>query len=425
MSRTPDFAIEVENLSKRYRLGVYDSNLRQTIADGVGRIARVASGRPSPPRAEPFWALEGVSFTIPQGELLGVIGHNGAGKSTLLKILSRITEPTHGRVRLRGRVGSLLEVGTGFDPELTGRDNVFLNGAVLGMTHAEIQRRFDEIVDFSGVEAFIDTPVKRYSSGMYMRLAFAVAAHLESAILLVDEVLAVGDLEFQEKCLARMGEMTGGGRTVVLVSHNVTAIQSLCRRCLLLEKGVLVADGPTRQVIARYLGEGEVRTLSRAWPAHQAPANDVVSLRGLRLEPAEGQTDAALDITRAFRIVIDYVRLPGSGRPNVALMLRDNAGVLVFDISNSEPPPARPGAYVESCLIPADLLNAGRYTLSVVLYSETGPPCELPDVLTFDLLDSGRDRHGWFGDWNGVLRPRFEWRRVAARAAEPASAARA
>jgi lipopolysaccharide transport system ATP-binding protein len=419
MSRPPNVAIEVENLAKRYRLGAYDANLRETIADGFQGLARVLSGAPSPPSPGEFWALNGVSFTIPRGEIVGVIGANGAGKSTLLKILSRITEPTSGRVRFRGRVASLLEVGAGFDPELSGRDNVFLEGAILGMSHAEIARRFDEIVAFSGVGDFIDTPVKRYSSGMYTRLAFAVAAHLQSNILLVDEVLAVGDFEFQEKCLARMGELAGSGRTVLFVSHNLAAVQSLCRRCILLERGRIVADGPTRQVIAAYLAKGEAGLLSRRWSAAEAPRIDVVALQGVRIEPADGDALDPLDVTRAFRVVIDYERLAGPGAPNITLALRDGAGVLVFHISNHERPPAEPGAYRQTCLIPADLLNAGRYTLSMALYSDTGGDCELPELITFDLLDSARDRRGWYGEWEGVLRPRFQWtteRRPARRA---------
>lgn len=408
MTRDSRFAIEVENLAKRYRLGDYDSNLRQSIAAGLGSAARLLSGAPRPPRSE-FWALKGVSFTIPRGEVVGIIGHNGAGKSTLLKILSRITEPTQGRVRFRGRVGSLLEVGTGFDPELSGRDNVFLNGAILGMSQAEIARKFDEIVDFAGVADFIDTPVKRFSSGMYTRLAFAVAAHLQTNILLVDEVLAVGDLEFQNKCLTRMGELAGDGRTVLLVSHNITAVQSLCRRCLRFDRGLLADDGPTRRVVAGYLENEEGRTDVRTWDEDEAPANEYVRLRGIRIEPLDGDTREALDITRAFRIVLDYVRLPCFGKPNISLRLHDSAGVLVFDISNHEPTPDRPGLYSESCVIPADLLNAGRYTLTIALHTED-VTWQAPNVLAFDLMDSARDRRGWFGDWEGVLRPRLEWR---------------
>jgi lipopolysaccharide transport system ATP-binding protein len=409
MSRADDFAIEVTDLTKRYRMGVYDTNLRETIVDGWRRATRALAGEPPPPRLGDYWALKGVSFTIPRGEIVGVIGHNGAGKSTLLKILSRITEPTAGSVRFRGRVASLLEVGAGFDPELTGRDNVFLEGAILGMTHAEIARRFDEIVEFSGVGAFIDTPVKRYSSGMYMRLAFAVAAHLEANILLVDEVLAVGDFEFQQKCLARIDELAGGGRTVLLVSHNIVAVQSLCKRCLLFDHGRLVADGPTRQVIAAYLAKDADGSRTRQWSAEDAPRNSLVALRGLRVEAVEGERRGPLDITRPFRIVLEHERLAQGGNPIVSLLLHDSAGVLVFDTSNHAAAPAEPGLYRETCVVPGDLLNAGRYTLSVALHSDDEVSCELPNLIGFDLLDSDRDRRGWYGEWKGILRPRFDW----------------
>src|SRR6476659_4807334 len=252
-------AISVENLSKCYRIASQrdahqkTTSLREELARFVTlplrhwkKVNRVQAG-------EEFWALRNVSFEVEQGDVLGIIGRNGAGKSTLLKILSRITKPTTGRARLRGRLGSLLEVGTGFNPELSGRDNVFLNGAILGMPRAEIKRRFDEIVGFAEVERFIDTPVKHYSSGMYLRLAFAVAAHLEPEILLVDEVLAVGDAQFQRKSLGKMGEVAAEGRTVLFVSHNLAIIQALCKRTVLLERGQIVEDGPSREVVASYL----------------------------------------------------------------------------------------------------------------------------------------------------------------------------
>ncbi|HOA24554.1 MAG TPA: ABC transporter ATP-binding protein [Aggregatilineales bacterium] len=252
-----DVAIEVTGLGKRYRIGGpqerykrFTETVMHTLSAPVRRLRRI--GQPPPPE-EMIWALRDVSFEVGQGEVVGIIGRNGAGKSTLLKIISRITEPTEGRVRLRGRVGSLLEVGTGFHPELTGRENIYLNGAILGMTRAEIERKFDEIVDFAEIEKFIDTPVKRYSSGMYVRLAFAVAAHLEPEILLVDEVLAVGDAAFQKKCLGKMGDVAGEGRTVLFVSHNMGAIQSLTRRTLVIDRGRLVADTDTATAVQQYL----------------------------------------------------------------------------------------------------------------------------------------------------------------------------
>jgi lipopolysaccharide transport system ATP-binding protein len=408
-----DYAIEVANLTKRYRLGVFDSNLRRTLAQGAGRLARAMSGR-SLPEDETgyYWALNDVSFNVGHGEIVGVIGKNGAGKSTLLKILARITEPTSGEVRYRGQVGSLLEVGTGFHPELSGRDNIFLNGAILGMGRREIQSRYDEIVEFSGVGDFVDTPVKRYSSGMYMRLAFAVAAHLETNILLIDEVLAVGDAEFQNKCLARMSDLAKGGRTVVFVSHNLTAIQSLCRRSIFLEKGRAVADGPTREVLSAYLrnvGEGDGR--GRTWTAEEAPSNELMALRGVRVVAAEGDPDGPLDVTRPFTFVFDYERFSGKGEPMFKIGLHDASGVLVFCVGHTEPVPNRPGFYRDECPIPADLLNAGQYTLSVELNGSDELYLDIPNVLAFELLDSPRDRRGWFGVWEGVLRPRFDWRR--------------
>lgn len=246
--------IEVEGLSKRYRLGQFNAGSLREEAERLMLRLRGRGHAAAKADATDFWALKDVSFSVQPGEVLGVIGRNGAGKSTLLKILSRVTEPTSGQVRIRGRVASLLEVGTGFHPELTGRENIYLNGAILGMTRAEITAKFDEIVDFSGVETFLDTPVKRYSSGMYVRLAFAVAAHLEPEVLIVDEVLAVGDAEFQKKCLGKMQDISGkGGRTVLFVSHNMAAVQTLCQRVMLLRSGAIEAIGPNEKVTQEYL----------------------------------------------------------------------------------------------------------------------------------------------------------------------------
>ncbi|NOZ70655.1 MAG: ABC transporter ATP-binding protein, partial [Chloroflexi bacterium] len=260
-----DIAIQVENLGKRYRIGVqeerYDTLGAQMLAwlqsplNNYRRLRSLSRFGENGQAEDVIWALKDVSFTVKEGEVLGVIGRNGAGKSTLLKVLSRITPPTTGYVRLSGNVASLLEVGTGFHPELTGRENIYLNGSILGMTKSEIDRKFDEIVAFSGVEKFIDTPVKRYSSGMRVRLAFSVAAHLEPEILLVDEVLAVGDAEFQRKCLGKMQDVAGAGRTVLFVSHNMPAITRLCQRALLFENGRLVMEGPSDVVVASYLAD--------------------------------------------------------------------------------------------------------------------------------------------------------------------------
>ncbi len=306
-----DIAIRVEGLSKQYRIGKLERyrTLRDTLADSVtapfrriGSMLRPSAPNGSEPPSETIWALKDVSFEVPRGAVLGVIGRNGAGKSTLLKVLSRITDPTEGRVQIHGRVGSLLEVGTGFHPELTGRENIFLNGAVLGMKRAEISRKFDEIVAFAEVERFIDTPVKRYSSGMYMRLAFAVAAHLDPEVLVVDEVLAVGDAEFQKKCLGKMGDISKRGRTVLFVSHNLSAVQALCGRALLLDSGSLRRQGPIEQVMGEYTRSLASRGNSRDRPVALGPT---LRLGRMEIEPSPVTSGESLSL--AIQLVPDSV----------------------------------------------------------------------------------------------------------------------
>src|SRR3989441_2975957 len=276
-------AIAAEGLSKRYRIGELQASYG-TLRESLVRVARRMAGGPHRHHHEEIWALRDVSFEVPEGQVLGVIGHNGAGKSTLLKLLTRITTPTEGRAEIRGRVGSLLEVGTGFHGELTGRENVFLNGSVLGMKRKEISSKLDDIVEFAGVERFMDTPVKRYSSGMYVRLAFAVAAHLEPEILLVDEVLAVGDAEFQRRCLGRMEDFGDEGRTVLFVSHNMQTIAQLCDRVILLDGGQVVRDGPSADVVAHYLQSERGTGSEQVWPdLATAPGADYGRLRSARV----------------------------------------------------------------------------------------------------------------------------------------------
>ncbi len=414
MKNERPWAIRVDNLTKRYRLGgAGQSNLRQTIAQSVRRIPQALRGE-SEPRPEDFWALNGVSFEVARGEIVGVLGHNGAGKSTLLKILSQITEPTAGEVRFRGQVGSLLEVGTGFHPELSGRDNIFLNGAILGMSRRHITRRFDEIVEFAEIAPFIDTPVKRYSSGMYTRLAFAVAAHLETDILLVDEVLAVGDVTFQQRCLARMGDLAHDGRTVLFVSHNIAAIQALCPRSILLQRGQVAADGRTNDIVADYLRSRKSETPPhvRRWEFGDGPSGGAARLISAQIIPGDSPHAALIDCTMPFKIAFEY---EWSGAPNEPLRfeikLVNSDNVVVFDIC---PPEAMwrhhaQGTNCISCNIPADLLNSSEYRVSLTLRRNDQEVLQAPDILTFDLHDSGRDRYGWFGTWEGVLRPRFHW----------------
>jgi lipopolysaccharide transport system ATP-binding protein len=285
-------AITATALGKRYRIGEMQQAYG-TLRDSVVGLVRRAGHRS---HREEIWALRDVDFTVDEGEVVGLIGRNGAGKSTLLRVLTRITAPTTGRAEIRGRVGSLLEVGTGFHPELTGRENIYLNGAVLGMKRREIQRKFDDIVEFSGIDQFLDTPVKRYSSGMYVRLAFSVAAHLEPEILLVDEVLAVGDAEFQRRCLGRMEDFGESGRTVIFVSHNMQTIAQLCDRAVLLDKGRVVADGPSADIVARYLQSVHGSASYQRWEPLEAPADDLVRMRFVRVVDTDGRTVDAVDV---------------------------------------------------------------------------------------------------------------------------------
>jgi ABC-type polysaccharide/polyol phosphate transport system ATPase subunit len=356
-------AIEVEELGKRYFLGEDHAgvgSLREAISSGLRRVGR---GRPE--RAE-IWSLRDVSFEVPEGAALGVIGRNGAGKSTLLKVLNRITEPTTGVARMRGRVGSLLEVGTGFHPELTGRENVFLNGAILGMGRRSIEATFDEIVDFAGVERFIDTPVKRYSSGMYLRLAFAVAAHLDADILLVDEVLAVGDAEFQRRCLGRMASVEREGRTVVFISHNLDAIVRLCPTCAWLDKGSLVAIGPSTEVVDRYLTAGVERRDHRTFD--DVPGQAVV-LRSVGVVNPGGESTSVLRRDEPFTIELGVTVHTPVPDLNAAVSVQSLRGVRVLDeaLADDPPPPIdRPGDYTFRLTVPP-LLNAGDYVVGVWL----------------------------------------------------------
>ena len=389
----PDPVITVEGLSKRYVIE-HESrhdNLRDTLhhtARKLWRRFRWGTGF----QKEEFWALRDVSFEVQRGEVVGIIGRNGAGKSTLLKILSRITEPTAGRIELRGRVASLLEVGTGFHPELSGRENVFLNGAILGMSRAEIRRKFDEIVAFAEVEQFLDTPVKHYSSGMYVRLAFAVAAHLEPEILVVDEVLAVGDIEFQRKCLGKMEQVAGGGRTVMFVSHNMPAIQRLCARSVYLRQGSVVADGPTQQTIDRYLGE--MSGGAAAQGVTYARRNEWLDVTSVELLVDGGpRTTVAAGATLTFRARY-RCREPDRFRDGL------ECGFIVFGHGQKLAnfwsnaglghtlPIAREG--VISCTIPAWPFRSMPMTLQVHLNYRLETLVDLPEALRFESLDSDR-----------------------------------
>ncbi len=372
-----DLAIRVEGLSKRYRIGARRRSyqtLRDRLTDAITFPFRRLHSNYQPPSLQPadenaIWALKDVSFDVKHGEVVGVIGRNGAGKSTLLKVLSRITGPTEGRVEVFGRVGSLLEVGTGFHPELTGRDNIYLNGAILGMRKAEIDARFDEIVAFAEVGKFIDTPVKHYSSGMYVRLAFAVAAHLEPEILLVDEVLAVGDIAFQKKCLGKMTQIAQGGRTVVFVSHNMAAILGLCDIAMLIDGGrrQLLADPGS--VVKKYLQEAAGRAEVRWTDEQTMPGDDTIQLHAVRIRNCAGEVVDTIDMEAGFWVEIEYeIRKPVRGL-QLGFRMTAAEGTVVLTSGDTDNHPngtleRHPGQYLSRCAMPGGLLSAQTYFFS-------------------------------------------------------------
>ncbi len=425
-----DTVIRVENLGKKYRIGIAPEKfptLRDAIANTLkSPFQRIRKSLPAGKKenaADVIWALNDISFTVDRGQVLGVIGRNGAGKSTLLKVLSRVTEPTEGEVTIRGRVGSLLEVGTGFHPELTGRENIYLNGAILGMKRIDIERKFDEMVAFSGVEKFIDTPVKRYSSGMYLRLAFSVAAHLEPEILVVDEVLAVGDAEFQRKCLGKMSDVAQEGRTVLFVSHDMSAISRLTEETIVLEKGELVYRAPTQQAIDYYMSSG-FKTGERVWAADEAPHGAEVPPQAapfiplaLRVKNAQGQVVDLIRSTQPLTIEIEYRLDEPIQALRVGLYLRNMRGAYVFtafDTDNPEQYQAMatrpPGHYISRCVIPADILNEGRYALGMNA-SAYRVKRYFQDLraLVFNVDGTGAPGKQWAENRRGVIRPRLAW----------------
>jgi lipopolysaccharide transport system ATP-binding protein len=365
-----------------------------------------------------IWALRNISFEVEKGQVLGIVGRNGAGKSTLLKLLSRITEPTEGSLTIWGRVGSLLEVGTGFHPELTGRENIFLNGAILGMKRSEIIRRFDEIVDFSEVEQFIDTPVKRYSSGMYLRLAFAVAAHLEPEILVVDEVLAVGDAEFQKKCLGKMGDVAQQGRTVLFVSHNMSAILRLTHETIILEKGKMVLRAPSAEAVDRYLSSSHTNVGERVWEADEVPASSApFHPIALRVKNKDGKVVDSLRSIEPFTIEMEYSLDAAVPALRIGFYLNTTRGEAVFtsfdtdDAARYEKQTRRAaGHYFSRCTIPADMLNGGRYSLGVNASSYQIRRFFGDDqALDFNVDGTGAPGMQWIESRPGPIRPRLQW----------------
>ena len=417
-------AVRAVGLSKRYRIGEWEApykTLRESITKLVTAPVRAFRRTAVPAaREETFWALRDVGFEVRPGEVIGIIGRNGAGKSTLLKILARITEPTEGEAEIRGRVSSLLEVGIGFHGELTGRENLYLNGAILGMRRAEIARKFDEIVSFAEVERFIDTPVKHYSSGMYLRLAFAVAAHLEPEILIVDEVLAVGDASFQKKCLAKMEDVGHQGRTVLFVSHNMPAVTRLCQRVVLLDGGHVLRDGPSAQVVSAYLKSGLGTMAAREWEAgtSRRPTGTVAGLLAVRVRANDGSISESIDIRRPVQIEMDY----DVWRPGYVLMphfqFTTEEGVIAFsayDVDREWRGRERPlGRYRSTATIPGNLLAEGTMfvTVGLITMDPVVDQFLVHDAVAFQVVDSldGDSARGDVADhMAGVVRPMLPW----------------
>jgi lipopolysaccharide transport system ATP-binding protein len=411
-------AISVDDVAKQYRLGEYQAAYG-TLRESLTHAGRRLVGREHRTQAKDIWALKGVSFDVREGEVLGIIGRNGAGKSTLLKILTRITTPTRGRIEIRGRVGSLLEVGTGFHPELTGRENIYLNGSILGMRRREIDARYDAIVEFSGVERFMDTPVKRYSSGMYVRLAFAVAAHLEPEILLVDEVLAVGDAEFQRRCLGRMEELGSAGRTVIYVTHMLPTVAQLCDRAIQIDSGRVVNDGPPADVIATYLHQTHSAGTERLWDEATAPGNDTAKILAVRALPHDGMPPGVVDVRHPVGVQIEFKVLRREKPVFPKIKVLDKEHVIAFNALDTHPrwhEPTPPGTYLSTAWIPGNLLNEGSVIVEAAVCSIDFPKLEhhaaVYEAVSFEVLDPGEgdSARGTFGgQWRGVVRPLLQW----------------
>lgn len=433
-----DIAIKVEKISKRYRIGLkddmHDSFLTTTI-DFIKRPLKnyrkyrslyvfdekdpedIDSNNGS---SGVIWPLKNVSFRVKRGEVVGIIGRNGAGKSTLLKILSRITDPTKGRIEIRGRVSSLLEVGTGFHPELTGRENVYLNGTILGMRKNEIDRKFDEIVDFSGVEKFIDTPVKRYSSGMTVRLAFSVAAHLRSEVMIIDEVLAVGDAQFQKKCLNKMEDVSQHGRTVIFVSHTMPAVLRLCKRVILIDKGILKTDGAPVETVAQYLQADTATSAERLWPdITKAPGNDIVRLRSVKVCSENGNVTELFDIRYPVNLEVEYDVLKPGKILATHFHLDNVYGVRAFSIHDTDSEwigrSRQAGRYSSKAQIPGNFLSEGLLQVHVVVLAmdPIDTQCWVPRAVTFNVFDrlegTASARGNWPNEMHGAVRPLLKW----------------
>jgi len=433
-----NIAVKAERLSKCYRIG-----LKENMHDSMGAailsfvkspiknyvkyrslykfddIEPNSYGKSNSHSNDIIWALNNVSFEVEEGEVVGIIGRNGAGKSTLLKILSRITNPTRGFARISGRISSLLEVGTGFHHELTGRENVYLNGTILGMKKAEVDRKFDEIIEFSGIDRFIDTPVKRYSSGMLVRLAFSVAAYLEPEILFIDEVLAVGDADFQKKCLKKMEDVGQQGRTVLFVSHNMAAITRLCERVILLDDGHVIEDGPSQRVVRAYLTSGSGSPALREWknPA-EAPSGPVARLHAVRVRKKDGRITESVDIREPIGVEMEYEVLKSGYILMPHYHFYNEEGIEIFGVHDTDPNwmdrPRPAGRYKSTTWIPGNLLAEGTLFVNVGLSSLEPDVKQFYELaaVAFQVIEGPGEntaRGGWAGPMTGVLRPHLQW----------------
>jgi len=430
-----NLAIKVDNISKRYRIGLKDQShdslighlggLIQSPISNFKQLRKLSYFENSQNREDIVWALKNISFEVRCGEVLGLIGSNGAGKSTLLKILAKITYPTSGQIEINGRLASLLEVGTGFHPELTGRENVYLNGTILGMKKKEIDLKFDEIVDFSGVEKFIDTPIKRYSSGMGVRLAFSVAAHLDPEILLIDEVLAVGDIDFQKKCLGKIDKVAKNGRTVIFISHNLNAVENICENTIVLKDGELKRISPSKEAIEYYLSEGNKRLQGEvSWEKiDKAPGDNRLRLKAVRIiSKGEVCSDPICD--EDIEIEIDYYNLEENKRRLVSIHLLDNLDQMIFSSSNLSSSSLTydewcyknypKGFFKTRCIIPKNLLNPGKHSISIFINIIGARDSIIREkkIIYFEVRESPIYRTEFFGNWQGVIRPLLAWNTI-------------
>jgi lipopolysaccharide transport system ATP-binding protein len=410
-----DIAIKLENISKRYRLGTVGTNSMkadiqawwyrlqgkedQTLKIGHENSLADTGG-------EHVWALRDINFEVKKGEILGIIGKNGAGKSTLLKLLSRVTGPSTGQIKINGRIASLLEVGTGFHGELTGRENIFLNGSILGMTKREIQRQLEEIVEFAGIAKYIDTPVKRYSSGMYVRLGFAVAAHLNPDILIVDEVLAVGDAEFQKKAIGKMKEVSqGGGRTVLFVSHNMTSVKALCTSAILLKNGQVSQTGETSEIISSYLKNNISNVSSVKWGVEDALGTDKIKILSAFIQKNGDILYMSSDFSINFKIKFEE---DTEGFATTYHLINEYENTIFGSSSGLFQTNFKAGEYLFSCKIPSDLMNSGTYSINLLLVQKTKVISYNKSIIGFSIQDN-TIRNGWYGKLAGVVRPKLNW----------------